>query len=513
MKKIFIATIILIITQQLTAQNVGIGTTSPANSALLELNASNKGFLMPRVNLTGVSDLTTVPSPTNALLVYNLATASSGADAVIPGYYYFSSGKWIPLANANNTWSLSGNAPLVGSTNFIGTTTNVPLKFKVNNIPAGGLYPIGGNTILGSNAMTGTGDFSYGVVAIGSGALRFNNLSNLVAIGDSAMFNVGTAFVTGESPIENVAVGSKSMYSNLLGHGNTAVGFRSLYTNTIGHYNVAIGNGALFNNADGDANTSLGFAALGYNAAGSWNTAVGYQAGINITANWNTGMGYRALFLTTGSGGAANVAVGYQALYNNTSGSNNTAIGCNAGPANGNGAFVNSTAIGQASVYTASNQVRFGSTVVNNIGGYSEWKNISDVRFKKNIKPAEHGLDFILKLEPIVYNLDLDKLNRFVYGEAVDTLFKPADLQTIHDNEKIVMSGFSAQQVEAVAKSIGYDFNGVQKPQNDKDHYSIAYASFVVPLVKAVQEQQQIIDHQKEMIAKLEARMAKLEAK
>jgi hypothetical protein len=35
---------------------------------------------------------------------------------------------------------------------------------------------------------------------------------------------------------------------------------------------------------------------------------------------------------------------------------------------------------------------------------------------------------------------------------------------------------------------VGYDFDGVHVPENDDDNYSIAYAEFVVPLVKAVQE-------------------------
>ncbi|MBP6091851.1 MAG: hypothetical protein KA521_11415, partial [Crocinitomicaceae bacterium] len=34
----------------------------------------------------------------------------------------------------------------------------------------------------------------------------------------------------------------------------------------------------------------------------------------------------------------------------------------------------------------------------------------------------------------------------------------------------------------------GYDFSGVQKPQNANDTYAVRYAEFVVPLVKAVQE-------------------------
>ena len=54
--------------------------------------------------------------------------------------------------------------------------------------------------------------------------------------------------------------------------------------------------------------------------------------------------------------------------------------------------------------------------------------------------------------------------------------------------ENIRYSGFIAQDVEASAKSIGYEFSGVDVPQNEKDLYGLRYAEFVVPLVKAAKE-------------------------
>ncbi len=61
-------------------------------------------------------------------------------------------------------------------------------------------------------------------------------------------------------------------------------------------------------------------------------------------------------------------------------------------------------------------------------------------------------------------------------------------------------TGFIAQEVEKLRLQQGSNFDGIKKPQNDKDHYSLSYEEFVVPLVKAVQEQQkEIIDQQKEI--------------
>lgn len=44
------------------------------------------------------------------------------------------------------------------------------------------------------------------------------------------------------------------------------------------------------------------------------------------------------------------------------------------------------------------------------------------------------------------------------------------------------------------AKKVGYDFNGVHVHYNKNDNYGVSYQEFVVPMVKAMQEQQQEID-------------------
>jgi hypothetical protein len=63
-----------------------------------------------------------------------------------------------------------------------------------------------------------------------------------------------------------------------------------------------------------------------------------------------------------------------------------------------------------------------------------------------------------------------------------------------YEKEKIVYTGFIAQEVEATARSLGYDFSGIDSPKNAEDFYGLRYSTFVVPLVKAVQEQQAQIE-------------------
>jgi hypothetical protein len=75
--------------------NVGIGTITPHSAAILQLQATDKGFLPTQVALTSATSWSPlVGTPVDGMLVYNTATAGSGADAVSPGYYYWRDGRW-----------------------------------------------------------------------------------------------------------------------------------------------------------------------------------------------------------------------------------------------------------------------------------------------------------------------------------------------------------------------------------------------------------------------------------
>jgi trimeric autotransporter adhesin len=80
-----------------------------------------------------------------------------------------------------------------------------------------------------------------------------------------------------------------------------------------------------------------------------------------------------------------------------------------------------------------------------------------------------------------------------------------------NDIEKIKFTGFLAQDVERAARESNYDFSGVTVPKNDHDLYTLSYEQFVVPLVKAVQEQQAIIEFLKKQNDALAKRVETLE--
>ncbi|PIF30501.1 hypothetical protein CLU81_0931 [Flavobacterium sp. 9] len=70
---------------------VGIGTPVPNSSSQLEVVATDKGVLIPRINLTSSTDVTTIKNGNiNSLLVFNTVSISD----ITPGYYYWYNNKW-----------------------------------------------------------------------------------------------------------------------------------------------------------------------------------------------------------------------------------------------------------------------------------------------------------------------------------------------------------------------------------------------------------------------------------
>ena len=86
---IFVGLICLSAVTDAKAQ-VSVTTSSPANGAALEVRSTDKGFLIPRVTLTGTDDNTTItPAATTGLIVFNTTPAGSGATRVEQGFYFW----------------------------------------------------------------------------------------------------------------------------------------------------------------------------------------------------------------------------------------------------------------------------------------------------------------------------------------------------------------------------------------------------------------------------------------
>lgn len=169
------------------------------------------------------------------------------------------------------------------------------------------------------------------------------------------------------------------------------------------------------------------------------------------------------------------------------------------------GTLSNASAIGWNATATASNSIVIGDlTSITWIGGVPGWSIYSDGRFKDDLKEDVPGLEFITRLRPVTYVLNNRKLGEHIYKNMPDSI-RAGRMHSMEEYRAAIAvrhTGFVAQDVERIAKEIGYDFDGVHMPQNETDTYSLAYGEFVVPLVKAIQEQQKIIEDQNARIGK-----------
>jgi hypothetical protein len=265
--------------------------------------------------------------------------------------------------------------------------------------------------------------------------------------------------------------------STSTGNANTAVGIHALFLNETGYQNVALGSYSLENNTKGKGNVGIGHKALLLN-----------------NSRENVGIGSFALMDATGNG---NVAVGNNTGWGDFTGQYNTYIGYSAQTSVATNDNYNSTALGSYSLTSASNQVRLGDDNVVTIGGFVDFTVLPcDRRFKKNIQENVAGLAFINKLRPVTYNVNMEELEKTLYpprtpvkdkdGNIINTDEQKHSINT--EKAKIQYTGFIAQEVEQAAKDANYDFSGVDKPKNDHDLYGLRYGTFVVPLVKSVQE-------------------------
>ncbi len=544
----------------------GKDNTANGYGALYLNTSGNKNIAIGRNplfnNTTGSSNLAI-----GSLALYNNTTISNLV--AIGDSALYNNGIGASNLSATSNTALGSRALLANTTGYDNTATgDRSLYSNINGF---------GNTANGSKTLMNN-TVGYANTATGDAALNDNTTGNensaygYVALADNTTGNLNTAFgsqtliysVTGNY---NTAIGGRALLENVSGNNNTALGYNSMFHNNTGNYNTVSGTNALYLNITGshnvamgnkalyryksDYNTAIGDSALANNVNGgtdvlSANTAVGYGALTTTTVSYdNTAIGAYSLWsntvgnYNTSSGsfslnkntdGGYNVASGKNALYANTNGSNNVAYGFSSGSWNdnnnnctfiGNDAdqtvytdFSNSTALGNTARITASNQARIGNSAVTSIGGYANWTNISDERVKKNIKENVPGLEFINKLKPVTYNLNVTGIKSFLKEDKNDDKTDNKNVndkssalieQGIKEKEKVLYTGFVAQDVEAVAKKINYEFSGVDKPQDENGLYGLRYAEFVVPLVKAVQELSKKNDELQQQIDELKS--------
>jgi len=471
-----------------------------------------------------------------------LNSCTQGSGAVAAGFYSLTRhtyGGENTAIGSSSQYASSGlrNTAAGGSTLSFNTHQDNTVKgFNALSINISGSK----NTALGADVMANypdNGGAGIENTATGAAALmsnddgRANTASGYQALANnrSEGYNTATGYQAGATlaTSSNTATGANALPSILQGGGitatgasagehdyagvegkNTSTGSYAFQNNAGGVFCTATGAYALFNNT-GKSNTATGYYAMyGTGVNGDDNTAFGVNTMTQMIRNseGNVAMGYDALYNL--NAGTYNTAVGFAALstlgstlYNTAIGANagfthvtdyyNTILGANCDDATDN--LRNCVAIGQQVTCTSDNQVVIGNLATNSIGGQVGWTTFSDGRFKKNIREDVKGLDFILRLKPVTYQLDIDLINTKLHPKG-STASNAAMRTAMTLSGETIHSGFVAQDVEKAAADAGFNFSGVDKPTTPDGLYGLRYEDFVVPLVKAVQEQQHQIE-------------------
>jgi hypothetical protein len=534
----------------LTPENYFIGHESGINVTALGLYNSTLGYMAGNALTNGTSNiligyesgLVNTTGSYNTFLGYqagrgHLTSKLTGSNNVFLGYQT----GLTTSSGASNVFigNMAGKDNTTGSSNvFIGNgsgqTNQVGLFNSFLGYQAGYTNKASYNSMMGYQAGYLNNDGTSNVFIGYQSGYNNKSGSNNTYLGHWAGYSywAGT-FGTGSS---NVFIGDSTGYKNSSGSDNVFIGSRVGPANLSGEKNVYIGYKAGFKN-NSYSNVLIGWEAGANLQAGYDNVYIGYKTGHAGHGQYNVYIGHEAgaanaggslnTFVGKSAGkshqtGGHNVYIGIQSAYNKTSGNYNTFVGPNTGSYNykgDNNVFIGYEAgrdeAGSNTLYIANNYspLIFGffqsdynnydtlrSVVIDGknsygykfyvtgrAGGAYNWNSLSDVKFKRNIKPIESALQKTLKLNGVNFEWIEDE-----------------------EFEKGLQLGFIAQDVEKIIPEVVHNFHG---------RYSMQYGPVTALLVEAIKEQQHIIDRQQDEINELknksdqiEKLMAELEA-
>ncbi len=370
--------------------SVSIGVPNPHPSSILDINANDRGLLIPRMDS---AQRLAIPAPAEGLLVYQVNPPS--------GFYYFDGFVWRRLntaATGGAGWSLTGNTATSPGANFLGTTDSLDLVVKTNSQKRMTVHS-NGDVVIGSNGPTSrftvygkgsTSGVSTMEVLNGSGVLtmtlkddnrvgigvfnpgaRFHLVNNTNQIEDGSIFHLTSGGATGTiSGIRNEVngtggatyVGSHNILNIASADGIGVIGSvnGSSTTTFIGVAGAATNPGTSIGvqaEATGDVNSFGVFAKA--NSTQSVTSAKGVSAiasgpGINIGLYAEATLGIKNLAAYFGPG---DMVV-----------ENKVAIGTNMNPLNSLDVFSLS---GNVATFTSSDNLGGGISIDNTTAGFS----------------------------------------------------------------------------------------------------------------------------------------------
>ncbi len=439
MKKLTTFIALLLTAKFSMAQGVAINNNNaaPSSSAMLDVQSTTKGMLIPRMT---TAQRTAIASPAKGLMVY---------DTDANAFWFYNGIAWTNLtqSSAATGWSLTGNSGTTPASNYLGTTDNVSLNIKTNNLAR---LTVADNGNIGINNTTPAAKLD---VKSTSG----NTNANFYLTGNSSTYLNGVYSVASNSGTGGAYGGNFTATGNSSG----TVAAVSAYAQS-GYKNYGFFGGVL-------------------TSGGQW----GY--GVYATATGSYPFTWGGYFKGDGTGveGVGGTGVVGSGSYGGKFTGSSTGIIASGGPTGGETqtyAFpqhgIDCDIINDANtdqVFGVYSHVDGKNAISNVIGIYSEpygpkssfltsfygagnvnisgnYYSSSDAKLKQNIKPIQSMMDKIMQLKPSSYQyrteeykMNLPKGNQFgliaqdiqkVFPELVADQVKPASFDK-KTNEKL----------------------------------------------------------------------------
>jgi len=243
MKKIFFVNFLMaaLFCQQVTAQqNVGIGITTPDNSALLDLTSTSKGILIPRMT---TAQRVAIVTPATGLLVY---------DTNLQQFWYYNGSVWTAIAGGGGSCytlqqSYDCGGPGAGRNIVISGTNNV----NITNANAASIGLKSSHSADGVSIMTDN-TYTNGQYA----SIQASTASNYGVVGGTP---IPTSAIIGNSTGKAFGVSGQIL--------STATGEAGVFGNNL---RTAGGHGVLgkgFNGTVGTSSYTAGYGVSGWNSA------------------------------------------------------------------------------------------------------------------------------------------------------------------------------------------------------------------------------------------------------
>ena len=294
-KKYLFFIVLLLLTNVVSVSQTGVGTLSPDLSSKLDVLSNTKGILIPRINLTSLTqDLDALPGQATGLMIFN-----SGVTFAM-GFYYWDGAIWKTIDNKTSIipeiTSLLCSGATLEPASFTASAAYVGILKVPYTGGNGGSYSVGapiastGNTGLTLTRKAGTLEF-------GNGFLTYDVTGTPTSsspVGASFALSFGTA--TPQSCVATVGVVSiarrdiiATMGPLLATSDNGRDGFHRMLTTPDGKFSVRVFVHPAVNldAADIQIRSNNGAQTI------MWNNHIGYSGG-------TIGNASNALVLTSG---------------------------------------------------------------------------------------------------------------------------------------------------------------------------------------------------------------------